>query len=57
MQSYSQSFLVHYLDKLVYPDISPELLTAAGVGVCAINLGIYFRRLRQILGNHGAQHS
>ncbi|HUO25313.1 MAG TPA: DUF2784 domain-containing protein [Candidatus Aquilonibacter sp.] len=38
---YHGPFLLHYLDKTVYPDISPTLLTIAGVGVCASNL-IYY---------------
>ncbi len=41
---YRQGFLLHYLDKLVYPDISPVLLTWCGVAVCAFNLAIYARR-------------
>ena len=43
LQPYQGGFLLHYLDKLVYPDISPTLLTVAGVMVCAINLGFYLR--------------
>ena len=39
---YSGGFLLHSLDRLVYPSISPVLLTVAGVAVCVINLGIYF---------------
>lgn len=38
---YSGGFLLHYLDKLVYPDISPVLLTTIGAAVCAANLLIY----------------
>ena|SRR5579864_3118757 len=38
------SFLLHYLDKLVYPDISATALTVAGVLICAFNLAIYGRR-------------
>ena len=34
-------FLLHYLDKLVYPDISSSMLTAAAVVVCALNLAFY----------------
>lgn len=42
---YQGGFLLHYLDKLVYPDVSPTLLTIAGVSVCAVNLAIYARRV------------
>jgi len=38
---YNGGFLLHYLDALVYPNISPMLLTIAGVVVCVVNLGIY----------------
>jgi Protein of Unknown function (DUF2784) len=34
-------FLLHYLDKLVYPDISSTTLTTAAVIVCALNLAFY----------------
>lgn len=32
---YQGGFLLHYLDAIVYPDISPLLLTIVGVLVCA----------------------
>ncbi|HKW18161.1 MAG TPA: DUF2784 domain-containing protein [Terriglobales bacterium] len=38
---YSGGFLLHYLDKLVYPDVSSTLLTTIGVIVCVFNLAIY----------------
>ena len=44
VEPYQRSFLLHYLDKIVYPDISPVVLTLAGVLVCAANLSIYARR-------------
>ena len=34
-------FLLHYLDKLVYPDISSAMLTIAGVIICGLNLAFY----------------
>ena len=34
-------FLLHYLDKLVYPDISSTMLTTAGVIICGLNLAFY----------------
>jgi len=45
--SYQGSFVLHYLDMLVYPNISPLLLTQAAVVVGIVNLGIYFRRFRR----------
>jgi hypothetical protein len=44
VEPYQGGFLLHYLDKLVYPDISATVLTVAGVVVCAFNLAIYGRR-------------
>jgi uncharacterized protein DUF2784 len=37
-------FLLHYLDKLVYPDISSAMLTIAAVLICALNLAFYARQ-------------
>ena len=34
-------FLLHCLDKLVYPNISPTMLTIAAVIVCALNIAFY----------------
>ena len=34
-------FLLHYLDKLVYPDISSAMLTTAAVIICTLNLAFY----------------
>lgn len=45
VEPYHGGFLLHYLDKLVYPDISATVLTAAGVLVCAINLVFYGREM------------
>lgn len=44
VEPYQGGFLLHYLDKLVYPDISPIVLTVAGVLVCALNLAFYGRQ-------------
>ena len=41
VEPYQGGFLLHYLDKLVYPDISTTTLTMAGVIVCAFNLTLY----------------
>ena len=38
-------FLLHYLNKLVYPDISSSMLTTAAVIVCALNLAFYGRQV------------
>jgi hypothetical protein len=52
VQPYQEGFLLHYLDATVYPNVSPALLTVAGVVVCGFNLGVYVwffaRERRQI---------
>ena len=45
VQPYQGGFLLHYMDKLVYPDISPTVLTVAGVVVCVLNLAWYGRQM------------
>jgi hypothetical protein len=45
VQPYQGGFLLHYLDKLVYPDISATFLTVAGVIICALNLAFYGRQI------------
>jgi len=40
VEPYQGGFLLHYLDRLVYPDISPTVLTVAGVFVCTLNLAL-----------------
>ncbi len=44
IEPYQGGFLLHYLDKLVYPDISTAALTVAGVIVCTFNLTLYGRQ-------------
>jgi Protein of Unknown function (DUF2784) len=44
VQPYQGGFLLHYLDTLVYPDVSGTLLMVAGVAVCLFNLAVYARR-------------
>ena len=45
VEPYEGGFLLHYLDKFVYPDISSTMLTMAGVIMCALNLGFYGRQI------------
>jgi len=45
VEPYKGGFLLHYLDKLVYPNISLTALTIAGVFVCALNLAFYVRQM------------
>src|ERR1035437_4089958 len=45
--AYHGSFLLHYLDAIVYPNLPGWIVTSAGVAVCALNLGVYCWRLRK----------
>lgn len=45
--SYQGGFIVHYLDAIVYPDVSPELPAWIGSGVCIAILAIYVVRFRR----------
>jgi hypothetical protein len=44
VEPYRGGFLLHYMDKLVYPNISPIVLTVVGVMICAFNLALYARQ-------------
>jgi hypothetical protein len=45
IEPYQGGFLLHYLDELVYPDISANVLTITGVIVCVANLAFYARQV------------
>ena len=45
VEPYQGGFLLHYLDRLVYPAISATFLTIAGILVCAVNLAFYGRQI------------
>ena len=45
VEPYQGGFLLHYFDRLIYPDISATVLTVAGVLVCALNLALYVRKI------------
>ena len=44
---YHGSFLVHYLEAVIYPDIPLLLLISCAVAVCVFNLGVYVLRYRR----------
>ncbi len=43
---YRGAFLMHLLDRVVYPDLPESALVVAGVAVCALNLAVYAWRYR-----------
>ncbi|HTV04344.1 MAG TPA: DUF2784 family protein [Acidobacteriaceae bacterium] len=44
MHAYRGSFLLHYLDHIVYPNLPWWLVGSIGASICALNLIIYARR-------------
>jgi hypothetical protein len=48
IEPYHGGFLLHYLDKLVYPDVPATVLTIGAVVVCLVNLAFYTRHMRSI---------
>jgi uncharacterized protein DUF2784 len=41
LPAYQGSFLLHYLNAIVYPNVPAWIVTSAGVAVCAFNLAVY----------------
>ena len=53
MPTYSGSFIVHYLDKLIYPNIPVAVIIWFAVAVCGANLLVYaFRFTRALRTRH-----
>ena len=46
-EGYSGGFLLHYLDRLIYPGVPEWILTAGAVLVVAVNVVVYRRRFRR----------
>jgi hypothetical protein len=46
IEPYHGGFMLHYLDRLVYPDISAIVLTVTGAVVCVLNLALYGWQIR-----------
>jgi hypothetical protein len=44
---YRQTFLIHFLSRLVYPNVSQALITWTAVPVCVFIVGIYVFRFRR----------
>jgi hypothetical protein len=38
---YTESFLIHYLEEVVYPDVPQDVLVWGAALVCLFNLGVY----------------
>jgi hypothetical protein len=43
IETYQGGFLLHYLDKLVYPDVPQSILVGAAIVVAIVNLTFYAR--------------
>lgn len=44
MTPYQKSFLMHYLEAVIYPDVPQELLTWCAIAVCLLLLAFHVRR-------------
>jgi len=44
---YTQGFLVHYLDKLIYPQLPEAVVAWSGAVICTAILGVHWIRLRR----------
>ncbi len=44
---YRQTFLIHFLSQLVYPNVSQALITWTAVPTCILIIGIYLFRFRR----------
>lgn len=44
---YQGSFIAHYLQRWIYPNIPYALLVTGAVIICGFNLGIYIKRARR----------
>jgi Protein of Unknown function (DUF2784) len=44
---YQSSFLLHYLNAIVYPNLPSRVVASIGVAACMFNLAIYGWRLRR----------
>lgn len=55
--AYHGSFLLHYLDELVYPSVPPDLLVAMAVVFCAgtIVYYVFAWRRRKLTGRHSTR--
>jgi hypothetical protein len=56
MQAYQGSFLLHYVDKIVYPNLPWWAIGTVGVLVCCLNLMIYLRRFLEAQRSRRATH-
>ena len=41
---YQGDFLIHYLERVIYPDVPYAVLVPAAVAVCVFNLAVHVRR-------------
>ncbi len=52
LRAYHGSFLLHYLDQIVYPNLPWWLVGTVGASVCAANLGVYTWRFYRWRTSH-----
>lgn len=54
LTAYPGSFIVHYLERVVYPDVDPVIISIPTIILALMTVGLYFwrppERLRRLLG-------
>jgi Protein of Unknown function (DUF2784) len=55
LHAYHSSFLLHYLNAILYPNLPAWVVASAGVAVSAFNLGIYGWRFRKAWASRRAE--
>jgi len=53
-EAYQGSFLLHYVDKIVYPNVPWWLIATVGAGICVANLGVYAWRFWRWMSRRAA---
>ncbi|MFQ6082984.1 MAG: hypothetical protein ACE5WD_06465 [Candidatus Aminicenantia bacterium] len=46
--SYNGSFIINYLEKLIYLKISREIIFGFTIGIVAISVSLYFKQFNQL---------
>ncbi len=55
LPTWSGSFLVHTLDRIVYPNVPVDAIIGGAIAVCGANLLIYVWRLAQVVRGRRAE--
>ncbi len=51
--SYSGSFIIHYIEKIVYIGVSPRMILVSSILLFSITSWLYFRKTKEANGDEG----